>query len=114
MNRRKRQIIGCLFFFLFATYWCGINCFPHSHVVNGVVIVHSHPFEDEDHTHTDIQYETIFYLTHFFSIECATFHFESLVRFALLLTPFFVWYCPVVLQCKQSRHGLRAPPFAFI
>ena len=110
MSMKKRQVIGVLFFFLFAAYWCGITCFPHSHVENGVVIVHSHPFEDENHTHTDIQYETIFYLTHFFSIECSTFHFDGLIRYALLLTPFFIWHCPTVHLAQQQVRSLRAPP----
>ena len=110
MNLRARQFVGLLFFILFASYWYGITCFPHSHVENGVVIVHSHPFDDEHHTHTDVQYETIFYLTHFFSLECSTFHFDGLVRFALLLIPFFIWHCPTVHLEQQSRLFLRAPP----
>ena len=30
---------------LFISYMAGITLFTHSHVVNGVTIVHSHPFE---------------------------------------------------------------------
>lgn len=47
---------------LFVLYWCGITLFMHSHVVNGVVVVHSHPFKAE-HSHTKSQLETIFYLS---------------------------------------------------
>ena len=110
MNLRTRQIVGWLFFVLFSSYWYGITCFPHSHVENGVVIVHSLPFHEDNHTDTDIQYETIFYLTHFFSLECTTFHFDGIVRFALLLTPVFIWRCPSVQLGQQSTLFLRSPP----
>lgn len=45
---------------LFLTYWGGISLFNHSHVVNGVIIVHSHPFK-ANHQHTPDQVETIFF-----------------------------------------------------
>lgn len=104
------QIIGLLFLCLFSAYWYGITCFPHSHVENGVVIVHSLPFHEDNHTDTDVQYETIFCLTHFFSVECSAFHFDSIVRYAHLLTTLFVWHCPAVQLGKQSALYLRSPP----
>ena len=61
VNRLKRnRIAGISLLILFALYWCGITLFTHSHVVNGVVVVHSHPYNTE-HTHTQAQFETIFY-----------------------------------------------------
>ena len=110
MNLRKRQLLGFLFFFLFAIYWCGITCFTHSHVENGVVIVHSHPFTDAHHTHTGSQYETIFYLTHFFSLSSTPYAFEGMVLFALLLTPYFIRNVRVAVQGRKSVLFLRAPP----
>lgn len=49
---------------LFLTYWGGVTLFTHSHVVNGVIIVHSHPFKT-GHQHTESQAETIFFLDHY-------------------------------------------------
>ena len=49
---------------LFLAYWGGVTLFTHSHVVNGVVIVHSHPFKT-GHQHTESQAETIFFLDHY-------------------------------------------------
>ena len=49
---------------LFLTYWGGVTLFTHSHVVNGVIIVHSHPFKT-GHQHTEDQAETIFFLDHY-------------------------------------------------
>ena len=39
---------------LFLMYWGGITLFAHSHVVNGVIMVHSHPFKAA-HQHTQAE-----------------------------------------------------------
>ena len=40
---------------LFISYMAGITLFTHSHVVNGVTIVHSHPFKKgSEHSHTTV------------------------------------------------------------
>lgn len=61
-QRNIHRISGGFLLGLFILYWCGITLFMHSHVVNGVVVVHSHPFKAE-HSHTKSQLETIFYLS---------------------------------------------------
>lgn len=38
---------------LFATYYIDVNCFVHSHVVNGVTIVHSHIHRNSHHASDD-------------------------------------------------------------
>ncbi|RGY78641.1 hypothetical protein DXA23_16785 [Phocaeicola vulgatus] len=55
---QKYRLAGMALLLVFASYWCGITLFTHSHVVNGVIVVHSHPFK-AGHTHTDTQLETI-------------------------------------------------------
>ncbi|MCD7817051.1 MAG: hypothetical protein LUH12_10345 [Bacteroides sp.] len=62
MKKKEYRKTGWLLLLLFSLYWCGITLFTHSHVVNGVVIVHSHPFHT-GHAHTGVQYETILYLS---------------------------------------------------
>ncbi|AVM52477.1 hypothetical protein JN06_01463 [Bacteroides zoogleoformans] len=97
---------------LFIVYWGGITLFTHSHVVNGVIIVHSHPFRGE-HEHTEMQLETIFYLASFVS--------PSLTLCYTAASVFFVLLCvlPVLaterIKCRRSRGGisLRAPPCLF-
>ena len=45
---------------LFISYMAGITLFTHSHVVNGVTIVHSHPFKkDSPHSHTTVEFQLI-------------------------------------------------------
>ena len=63
----KKHLIHILKLFLpliFIAYLGGITLFTHSHVVNGVIIVHSHPFKGE-HQHTEVELETIFFLSSF-------------------------------------------------
>lgn len=64
MIKEKRHIKFMRFFLpiLFIFYVGGITLFTHTHVVNGVIIVHSHPYKAE-HTHTAQQAETIFFLS---------------------------------------------------
>lgn len=61
---KLRRIMKYFLPLLFLTYWGGITLFAHSHVVNGVIIVHSHPFK-ANHQHTQGQAETIFFLGHY-------------------------------------------------
>jgi len=37
----------CLLLFLFLGYYSSITFFTHSHIINGVTIVHSHPFNSD-------------------------------------------------------------------
>lgn len=58
MKHWRSSILKYLLLLLFAGYWGSITLFPHTHIVDGVSIVHSHahnPFGKEDsstHTHT--------------------------------------------------------------
>ena len=50
---------------LFISYMAGITLFTHSHVVNGVTIVHSHPFKKgSEHSHTTVEFQLIHILDH--------------------------------------------------
>ncbi|WP_373837932.1 hypothetical protein [Bacteroides heparinolyticus] len=107
--KKFRNIIKWFLPLLFIVYWGGITLFTHSHVVNGVIIVHSHPFQGE-HEHTEVQLETIFYLTSFVS--------TSLTLCPAAASVFFVLLCVLVvlaterIKCGRSCGGisLRAPP----
>ena len=48
---------------LFLTYQVSITLFTHVHIVNGVMIVHSHPSSEKHHTHTTGQVILIAHLS---------------------------------------------------
>lgn len=53
---------------VFATYYGAVMLFAHVHVVNGVMLVHSHPF-NKQHTHAGGQALTLHFLSTFSTIE---------------------------------------------
>ncbi len=107
--KKLRQMMKWFLPLLFITYLGGITLFTHSHVVNGVIIVHSHPFKGA-HEHTEVQLETVFYLTSFLSSSLP----ELLAVAPALLVLLCVLRVPRTerIKCAKSRGGisLRAPP----
>ncbi|MBR6433135.1 MAG: hypothetical protein IKS70_01850 [Bacteroides sp.] len=107
--KKSRNIAGWFLPLLFVVYLGGITLFTHSHVVNGVIIVHSHPFKGE-HEHTEVQLETIFYLASFVSPSLSLFYTAASV-FPVLLC---LLHAPAAerIGYLKTRRGisLRAPP----
>lgn len=55
-TRNIRNAIALFMLALFVSYKAGITMFTHAHFINGVMIVHSHPFSsDSNHKHSDGQ-----------------------------------------------------------
>lgn len=109
---KLRKIMRLFLPLLFIIYLGGITLFTHSHVVNGVIIVHSHPFKGA-HEHTEVQLETIFYLSSFTT--------SSVPEFLATVPAFLFLLCVQRIQaverikCVKPRSGigLRAPPLSF-
>lgn len=96
---------------LFISYLASITLFAHVHVVNGVTIVHSHPFKKgAAHEHSTVELLLVHFLSHLITDGAA-------VAFALsLFIPFLL--C-LLLPFRQPTHyhspyhgvvSLRAPP----
>jgi hypothetical protein len=45
LNRFKRILVGWFLVLLFCGYFGSITFFPHTHIVDGITIVHSHPYK---------------------------------------------------------------------
>ncbi len=94
---------------LFILYWGGITLFAHTHVVNGVIMVHSHPFK-ASHQHSQAEAETILILDHYTtsaipSLEPAVQRFSILL--GILAIPRATHLC---LPQTEDGIRLRAPP----
>lgn len=59
---RRHILLQLLLPLLFLWHIGSTVLFPHSHIVYGKVIVHSHPYTAK-HNHTDNEFETIQYLS---------------------------------------------------
>lgn len=95
---------------LFISYMAGITPFTHSHVVNGVTIVHSHPFKkDSPHSHTTVEFQLIHLLNHVVTTGAGIFFsLFSLLLVCSILSwrPDRAGYCSSVVGVVS----LRAPP----
>lgn len=60
MNRTLHKTIGIILLAVFAFFHCGNSVFMHTHSVNGLTIVHSHPYHPySQHSHTQHALDTI-------------------------------------------------------
>ena len=108
-QQTRYQGIAISLLLIFMLYWAGISLFTHSHVVNGVVIVHSHPFSTE-HTHSAHSLETILFHTGITVLTTDLQSFRLIVLFVLLAI-FLVPACSSASQSFVSKDNLlRGPP----
>ncbi|TCO93725.1 hypothetical protein EV202_10616 [Bacteroides heparinolyticus] len=110
--KKLRTIMKWFLPLLFIAYLGGITLFTHSHVVNGVIISHSHPFKGE-HEHSEAEVETIFFLSSFFSPSFTVSYATAPVLFVLLCVLSVL--STEHIKCRNSNKtiSLRAPPFSF-
>lgn len=114
LNMVKRWFLHSVRWFLpvlFISYLASITFFAHIHVVDGMTIVHSHPFKKgAAHQHTAVELLLVHFLSHLTTDGAA-------VVFALcLFIPFLLFLLP--LPALRARYycpyygvvGLRAPP----
>ena len=96
---------------LFIAYLGSITLFTHSHVVNGVIISHSHPFKGE-HEHSEAEAETIFFLSSFFSPSFSISYAAAPVLLVLLCVLSVLSTEHVKCRNSYKTISLRAPPFS--
>lgn len=109
MSKSRYILIPLMLLTLFVTYQVSITMFAHMHYVNGVMIVHSHPSADNEHTHTDGQILTLAQMAGWMSTEPV---FGMLAEVSLSVYD--------TLECKRISRilqdvclhfiSLRAPP----
>ncbi len=111
MKHLYLNIIKWFLPFLFIFYMAGITLFTHSHVVNGVTIVHSHPFKkDTPHGHTTVEFQLLHFLNHVVSTDAGVFLFSLAFVATLLCT--LLWCSQAVCHYTSYRGVLclRGPP----
>lgn len=96
---------------LFIVYIGSISFFTHAHIVNGVTIVHSHPFDsDTNHEHTTAEFQLIQHLN---AVVVLPSVFAG-IGIALFLIPLYL----ILFNKKQELYSLvttgalflRGPP----
>lgn len=110
LNTHRR--IAFFLLTLFTIYYVNIVMFTHLHVLDGVPVIHAHPFHDGTHSHSAAECIFIAYLStaHFVIEEISLF---SSVRTKLLavLQPIYESFFSIRIYLSTS--ALRAPPTLF-
>ncbi len=119
MNKRSRKqgflrTLHYLVMVIFCAYYAGITLFVHHHIVNGVLISHSHPYnifnpDAQNHNHSADAFKTIDLLTHLQALD--TYAATPLFIFLGLLG--IIMAGRAILRCKATvplLFLLRAPP----
>lgn len=95
---------------LFSIYYGSIVVFAHVHVVNGVMLVHSHPFK-HTHAHTPEQFLVLQSASAFHSLEAELPGLPQVILPLLYELSSDLSVCQVVLELTDAIR-LRAPPVA--
>jgi hypothetical protein len=111
-----KKLLSLVLLSMFLAYYASITLFSHSHIINGVTIVHSHPYSKGtdskpfNHQHSEKGVALIQFLSHFSSLTVA-----SLLSLGILLT--LLYKIAVITRAEDplipsinSGLSLRAPP----
>ena len=107
---RLRKYLRILLPALFIAYLGCIIAFTHVHIVNGVMIVHSHPSSGKHHTHTTGQVISIAHLSTIHTLEAEVQAEMTVFRPLLYVLEYKINTFRAKALCAQCIH-LRAPPF---
>ena len=112
MSQKIKRFIGIVLITVFTFYYVNICFFYHTHIINGVTIVHSH-IHTKDHaqtgTHTESELTLISALSAFQSGQPALF-FAELGIFLLLTSLFLTAPAEEIVSQSIRYFSLRAPP----
>ncbi len=105
-----QHILGALLLTLFVGYFVGTAFFLHKHIVDGKIIVHSHPFSStEQHSHSSNVLNFLQQISHF---ESKTLTSVLLIfAYLQLIQVLFNYYKqPDLISNFHSLSYLRPPP----
>jgi hypothetical protein len=99
---------------VFCSYMVSITCFAHSHVINGQLVTHSHPYkgapDSPGHSHTAAQFISIALLSHFVSLSATFIALAHVLSGRIIIRKRFRTAPCAQLQIRP--YALRAPPHA--
>jgi hypothetical protein len=112
VSKKHKQIIGHVLIVIFSLYYANICFFYHSHIINGVTIVHSH-MHHKSHaqtaTHSSSELTLISILSAFQTLQ-ASLGFAGLGIFLLLQAVVRPFFEKRVIPCTVVHASPRAPP----
>lgn len=112
MFRKCRGLVGMILLFFFLGQFFDSTLFTHTHIIDGVLIVHSHPFnilEKHHHQHSKEQLVVIYRITHAVFTAPATLTPISPIFETVALPKIRKIVSPDIYLIVHA--SLRAPPF---
>lgn len=110
LGKKMRISFSFVLLALFITFKASLVLFAHVHIINGVTIVHSHPYSDKNHNHSLPQVVTIASAASLQAVEPVTVKIVEVVR-PLLCEMEHVSGVPSLSVRHAPCLRLRAPPF---
>lgn len=110
MSKSRYIFIPYMLLALLLAYQASITLFAHAHYVDGVMTVHSHPFTDSEHTHTESQMLAIAQVSRWTTTE------PTIVTLTDVMSPVFntpecEYKSCAFWDIDSHCTPLRAPPF---
>lgn len=111
----RKHIFACATFMLliFSVYYTTVVLYTHFHIINGVTVVHAHPFHGE-HSHSQGQLLVLNFFSHFYSDEVGDTVCFTIPARPLLYTLEDNYESPYTLSDYSEGIYRRGPPTFFI
>lgn len=118
-NKNIQSALKIIFLILFVCYAGSITLFFHSHIIDGVTIVHSHPYKADErgkpiHTHTGAEIQLIQNLSSWYSAGKIVFTFtlKALLPYHIIETSYKTE--SQITGFTNYIYLLRAPPIILL
>lgn len=110
MSENRHKTLSALFLLiLLMSYKVGVTMFVHTHNVDGTMVVHSHPFTSNNHSHSSTQVIAIGQLSSFNGLENTSYNEINVFHYSVEEINFSEQNLFVINACDASV-SLRAPP----
>jgi hypothetical protein len=112
MIRNMKWFFACFLLVLYCGYRVSVTCFFHSHIVDGQIIAHSHPYkgtpDNPGHSHTNAQFLLIEFLSHIVILGAISVVLAHVFSGKIILRR--LSYAFICERVQIRSYALRAPP----
>jgi hypothetical protein len=108
----KKYLLASFLLVIFCGYMVSITCFTHTHIINGQLVSHSHPYKgspsNPEHNHTATQLISIALLSYFVTLSVMFVGLLHILSSKIIIRKIFQTFFDKQLQIRS--YALRAPP----
>ena len=115
LSQIRKKLLGFSLLILFCGYFGSITFFPHTHIVDGVTIAHSHPYKSQpgddpiNHNHSKNRFLLIQFISHFIASISIIFFGVAIIRSELNIRLLIQEENLILNLFLYSAHRPRAP-----